>query len=279
MHTIHCISNTQDTGSFHTVVFVEVLSVDPKVASDLHRSSNFHSMEEQVDRLVDKVWKKFHPLPENARLMIAISGIPGSGKTGLASIMANRINQLYSDQYASQPPIAADIPMDGYHLTRAQLAQMPDPEYAAARRGAAFTFDGEKFLRLVQALREPITSETRILYAPSFDHAVKDPVDDDIPIAPTSRIIFFEGNYLSLNKEPWSSAAKLMDELWFVEVDFETARKRLVRRHVQAGIAKDEAEADKRAMENDLVNGQEIVDNRMDVQEIITSYYDTRWDR
>ncbi|EAL90117.1 hypothetical protein KXW98_000143 [Aspergillus fumigatus] len=236
-------------------------------------------MEEQVDRLVDKVWKKFHPLPENARLMIAISGIPGSGKTGLASIMANRINQLYSDQYASQPPIAADIPMDGYHLTRAQLAQMPDPEYAAARRGAAFTFDGEKFLRLVQALREPITSETRILYAPSFDHAVKDPVDDDIPIAPTSRIIFFEGNYLSLNKEPWSSAAKLMDELWFVEVDFETARKRLVRRHVQAGIAKDEAEADKRAMENDLVNGQEIVDNRMDVQEIITSYYDTRWDR
>ncbi|EAW10130.1 kinase-related protein [Aspergillus clavatus NRRL 1] len=233
-------------------------------------------MEEQVDRLVDKVWRKFQSVPNDARLMIAISGIPGSGKTGLAGIMANRINQLYSKQHPNST-IATDIPMDGYHLTRAQLAQMPNPEYAAARRGAAFTFDGEKFLRLVQALREPVTSESRSLYAPSFDHAVKDPVDDDIAIAPTSRVIFFEGNYLSLNKEPWSTAAALMDELWFVEVDFETARKRLVRRHIQAGLAKDEAEADKRAMENDLVNGREIVENRMDVQEIITSHYDTRW--
>lgn len=155
---------------------------------------------------------------------------------------------------------------------------MPDPIFAAARRGAAFTFDGEKFLRLVQALREPLTGASTNLYAPSFDHAVKDPVENDIAIPPTCRAIFFEGNYLSLNKEPWNEAAKLMDELWFVEVDFETARKRLIRRHVQAGIAKNEAEADKRARENDLVNGKEIVDYRMDVQEIIASHYDPRWD-
>lgn len=167
--------------------------------------------------------------------------------------------------------------MDGYHFTRAQLAQMPDPEYAAARRGAAFTFDGEKFLRLVQTLRERVTTDTGDIRAPSFDHAVKDPVEDDIPIPATCRAVFFEGNYLSLNKEPWNRAAGLMDELWFVEVDFETARKRLVRRHVEAGIARDEAEADKRARENDLVNGKEIVDFRMDVQEIVGSQHDPRW--
>ena len=155
---------------------------------------------------------------------------------------------------------------------------MPDPAYAVARRGAAFTFDGEKFLRLVQSLREPITTESRDIYAPSFDHAVKDPVEDDIAIPTTCRAVFFEGNYLSLNKEPWNQAAALMDELWFVDVDFETARKRLIRRHVEAGIAKDEEEANKRALENDLVNGREIVDFRMDVQEIVKSEYDTRWD-
>ena len=44
------------------------------------------------------------------------------------------------------------------------------------------------------------------------------------------------------------------------------------------GFWKDVDEADKRARENDLVNGKEIVDCRMDVQEIITSYYDGRWD-
>lgn len=221
---------------------------------------------------------KLRATPDNARLMIAISGIPGSGKTGLASMMAQRINQLYSPEHPGAPPIATAIPMDGYHLTRAELASMPDPEFAAARRGAAFTFDGEKFLRLVQALRDPLTVQSPSLYAPSFDHAVKDPIENDIAIPASCRAIFFEGNYLSLDKPPWNQAAKLMDELWFVDVDFETARKRLLRRHVQAGIAKNVDEADKRARENDLVNGKEIVDRRMDVQEIITSYYDGRWD-
>lgn len=169
--------------------------------------------------------------------------------------------------------------MDGYHLTRAQLAAMPDPVYAAARRGAAFTFDGEKFLALVRALRHPITSQTGSLYAPSFDHAVKDPVDGDIAIPASCRVIFFEGNYLSLNREPWSTAASLMDELWFVDVDFEVARKRLVRRHVKAGIAKDEEEADKRARENDLVNGREIVDERLPVQEMVSSIFDPVWEK
>ncbi|KAI9369113.1 P-loop containing nucleoside triphosphate hydrolase protein [Aspergillus egyptiacus] len=233
-------------------------------------------MESQVARLVDKVWDKFQKTPENARYMIAVSGIPGSGKTELAINMAQRINQIYGEQ--NEGLIAAAIPMDGYHLTRAQLAEMPDPEYAAARRGAAFTFDGEKFLQLVRALREPLTPTSKVLHAPSFDHAVKDPVDNDIPIAPTRRVIFFEGNYLSLNKEPWSSAAKLMDELWFVHVDFDIARQRLIRRHVKAGIAKDEAEAEKRANENDLVNGREILDCRLEVQEVISSCYDPGWE-
>ncbi|KAL4950509.1 P-loop containing nucleoside triphosphate hydrolase protein [Aspergillus filifer] len=233
-------------------------------------------MEPQVTRLVDKVWGKLQDTPSNARLLIAVSGIPGSGKTELAISMGKRINDLYSAQNEGRL-IAATIPMDGYHLTRAQLAQMPDPEMAAARRGAAFTFDGDKFLELVKALREPLTDQTQTLHAPSFDHAVKDPVDNDIPIAAERRVLFFEGNYLSLNKEPWSSAAKLMDELWFVEVDFDTARQRLIKRHVKAGIAKDEKEAEKRANENDLVNGREIVDCRLDVQEVITSSFDPKW--
>jgi pantothenate kinase len=192
-------------------------------------------------------------------------------------MVAERLNQLHAAENPSAPLIATSLPMDGYHLTRAQLAQMPDPEYAAARRGAAFTFDGEKFLLLVQRLRERVTTDTGDIRAPSFDHAVKDPVEDDIPIPATCRAVFFEGNYLSLNKEPWNRAAGLMDELWFVEVDFETARERLVRRHVEAGIARDEAEADKRARENDLVNGKEIVDFRMDVQEIVGSQHDPIW--
>ena len=211
--------------------------------------------------------------------MIAVSGIPGSGKTTLAATVAKRINALNRKPAlgGAQEDIAAFVPMDGYHLSRAQLDAMPDPVHAHARRGAEFTFDGDKFLELVRKLREPLCAESVTFHAPSFDHAVKDPLDDDILIQPTARVICFEGNYLSLNRSPWKDAAALMDELWFVDVDFDTARGRLVKRHVKAGIAEDEGQAHKRVTENDLVNGREIVDYRLDVHEVIVSREDPAW--
>lgn len=167
--------------------------------------------------------------------------------------------------------------MDGYHLTRAQLSAMPDPHTAHFRRGAAFTFDAPAFLELVKKLREPLCPETGTIYAPSFDHAVKDPVADDIPIAATSRIIVMEGNYLSLGKGEWKEAAELMDELWFVNVDEDVARRRLAKRHLAAGMVPDEEAGRQRADENDLVNGREIIEGKMKVDEEIYSREDSEW--
>jgi pantothenate kinase len=167
--------------------------------------------------------------------------------------------------------------MDGYHYSRAHLSAMPDPETAHARRGAAFTFNAGAFHQLVQSLAEPVTPTTPTFYAPSFDHALKDPKDDDIAILPTHRIVVFEGNYLTLDRPPWNHAAALMDELWFVQVDFEVARKRLVTRHVASGIADNEEMADKRARENDLLNGEEILENRLTIDEIVVSTEDEEW--
>ena len=112
-----------------------------------------------------------------------------------------------------------------------------------------------------------------------FDHAVKDPVADDIPIHPSARILIFEGNYLSLGSgaTEWREAAKLMDELWFVDVDFHTAKRRLVSRHIQAGLADNEESAARRAEENDLVNGKQIVDGRLEVHEVVKSQEDENW--
>lgn len=179
--------------------------------------------------------------------------------------------------FSPEGPPAAFVPMDGYHLTRSQLSAMPDPVNAHARRGAAFTFDGPAFHALVKSIRAPLRAGSGPVYAPSFDHAVKDPKEDDIAILPTHRIVVFEGNYIALDREPWNLAAGLMDELWFVDVDFEVARRRLIKRHVQAGIAKDEEEADRRARENDLVNGRKIVDFRVEVHEVVVSREDGEW--
>jgi pantothenate kinase len=185
--------------------------------------------------------------------------------------VSKRLNEKYAQEspgVSNSSPISAFLPMDGYHLSRAQLDAMPDPANAHARRGAAFTYDGESFFKLVKKLREPICPETNTLYAPSFDHSIKDPVNDDIAIAPSVRIVIFEGNYCSLDKDPWNQAAELMDERWFVDVDFKVARNRLIHRHVKAGIWADE---------NDLVNGQEIIDRRLDVDELVKSHDDAAW--
>lgn len=196
-----------------------------------------------------------------------------TGKTTFSQIITNRLNAL-SDP--SLPAPATFVPMDGFHLTRAALSSMPDPATAHFRRGAAFTFDAPKFLSLVQALSVSPIPDSPVL-APSFDHALKDPRDDDIAVAPEHHIVVLEGNYLALDKEVWRDAAALLDEVWFVEVDFEVARRRLRERHVRAGIVKDLEEGDRRAMENDLVNGKEIVDHRLRVDEVIRSHEDDGW--
>ncbi|KAI1756083.1 P-loop containing nucleoside triphosphate hydrolase protein [Xylaria castorea] len=237
-------------------------------------------MDEQVIRLVDKAWDRFQQTPEDRRFMIAIGGIPGSGKTTLSQTVTQALNARHANlhpEVREAVPIAAFVPMDGYHLTRAQLSALPDPATAHARRGAEFTFDGVSFLALVKALREPLTASSGTIFAPSFDHAVKDPKENDIAIHPGHRIVIFEGNYVVLDKQPWSEAAGLMDERWFVDVDFDVARRRLVARHVKAGIAKDEDEARKRADENDLVNGRQIVENRTHVHEVVVSRDDEKW--
>ena len=115
----------------------------------------------------------------------------------------------------------------------------------------------------MKQLRAPLGPESTTIYAPSFDHAVKDPVENDIPVAPTVQVCLFEGNYVALNKEGWAEAASLMDEVWFVEVDEKLARQRLVKRHVKSGIVRDEGEARKRADEIDLVNGRDIIEHRV----------------
>lgn len=207
---------------------------------------------------------------------------PSAGKTTLAARVTERLNARHhasNPALASCTTIATFLPMDGYHLTRAQLSAMPDPHTAHARRGAAFTFDAPAFLALVKRLREPLCPETGTLFAPSFDHAVKDPKAEDIAIPASSRVVVMEGNYLSLGTgaAEWREAAGLMDELWFVEVEFEVARSRLVKRHVASGIAGNEEEGGKRADENDLVNGREIVEGRLEVHEVIVSREDGAW--
>lgn len=169
------------------------------------------------------------------------------------------------------------IPLDGYHLTRKQLSEMPNAEEAIFRRGAAFTFDSQSYLKLVEKVRKPISPETPTIYAPSFDHAVKDPVANDISIPPTARIVIFEGLYTALDEPGWRDAHSLMDETWFVDASIPVATERVAKRNYAAGISSSYEESLDRTEKSDMRNGKEVLDKRLPVQEIVPSVEDESW--
>ena len=81
-----------------------------------------------------------------------------------------------------------------------------------------------------------------------------------------------------LDKTPWSAAAALMDLRWFVSVDRAVARLRLARRHVAAGLTATLEEGDRRAVENDLPNGEEVICLQVPgIDEVVTSVEDGNW--
>lgn len=91
-----------------------------------------------------------------------------------------------------------------------------------------------------------------MITAPSFDHALKDPTPHAVAIHPHHRIVIIEGLYTYLSVEPWCGAGRLLDERWLIEISLEEAEKRLVKRHVLSGVAKDHKEAVWRSNTNDM---------------------------
>ena len=187
-------------------------------------------------------------MPPSERLVIGLCGIPASGKSSFAQVVVNRVNQMSAN--GSDGEIAIYIGLDGWHLSRSALAAFPDPQEAFARRGAHWTFSATGYVDFVSKLRAPITDLP--IHAPSFSHAIKDPVEDDLQVTSSHRIVLIEGLYVFLNVEPWSVAGHLLHERWFLEVDLEVARERLVQRHVKSGVTDNLEEAMLRARDNDM---------------------------
>lgn len=210
------------------------------------------TMESTYQDLARRLLSHFDSLegknPGPARLVIAISGGPGSGKSTIAEAVARRV-QLMPGR--SCLPKVAVVSMDGYHLPRAVLDQMPNREEMYRRRGAPFTFDAEAVVSLVRRCKYGV-NET--ITAPSFDHALKDPVADGIVIPADTNIILIEGLYLLLDVKPWSQIGEIADEAWFVDVELGVAKDRVAERHVAAGIEKTMDLARRRVEANDELN-------------------------
>jgi pantothenate kinase len=159
------------------------------------------------------------------RRILGIAGPPGAGKSTLAAQLVEALAGL-----------AVLVPMDGFHLARAELDRLG----RAGRKGAPDTFDAAGYAALLRRVRTP--GEEGPVYAPAFDRTLEEPIAGAVPVPPHIPLVVTEGNYLLHDDGPWAPVRGLLDEVWFLDLDPDVRVRRLVDRHVRFGKPRPYAE-------------------------------------
>lgn len=179
---------------------------------------------------------------ENDRLLVAIAGPPGAGKTTLSEELISRVN-------ADAPGCAALMPMDGYHYDNRIL----QTRGLLDRKGAPETFNACGLLsdlRRVKACKHDVA-------IPLFDRR-EDLARANAAIISTShKAVIVEGNYLLLDQPVWSEIAALFDLTIWLSVNEPKLERRLIERWLEHGF--DPSYAERRARENDMKNVRTVI--------------------
>jgi pantothenate kinase len=175
---------------------------------------------EQVRSLEDLLALLPSPV-DGQRFLLGVAGSPGAGKSTVAQALARAAGATY-------------LPMDGYHLADVELARL----HLLDRKGHPDTFDPYGFAQLLGRLRQ---RPDHVVYAPAFDRALEQPLAGAVPIAPSADLVITEGNYLLLDQPAWRQVRHQLDEVWFVDVEDNLRRSRLLERHIRFGKSQSQA--------------------------------------
>ncbi len=214
------------------------------------------------------------------RRLIALAGLPGSGKSTVSRRWTDRVNEAHRAATSANADVASNVAiagnsaasahpsapamvalsMDGFHLTKAELARFAHPAEAFKRRGAPWTFDAAAFAERLQTLRRPDANGSAPVTWPGFEHGVGDPVANAVVVHPATRIVMVEGLYLLHQGHGWKHA-HYFDECWFLDVPMEVAMERLVKRHMASNHQTLEL-AQARLAGNDRLNAKMVWQSR-----------------
>ncbi len=159
------------------------------------------------------------------RRLLGIVGAPGAGKSTVAAAVVDAL-----------APLAALVPMDGFHLANSELHRLG----RADRKGAPDTFDAAGYVALLRRLR---SGDDDVVYAPAFHREIEEAVAGSLPVPRDVALVVTEGNYLLLETQPWAAVRGLLDQVWFVEQDENVRVERLIARHIAYGKEPEAARA------------------------------------
>ena len=155
------------------------------------------------------------------RRALGIAGGPGVGKSTLAQKLV-----------ADLGPVAAYVPMDGFHMKHAKLEALG----TVAAKGAPHTFEAGDFANFLIALK----AATGPMSGPGYSRKIEDVVDDAFTVPAETKLLVGEGNYLLLATAPWWRVKPLLDRAIYIGLDREIVRTRLMKRHAEEGLFTEE---------------------------------------
>jgi pantothenate kinase len=164
--------------------------------------------------------------PRSGRAVLGIAGAPASGKSTLAAL-------LMDDLERERPGAAVAVGMDAFHIGHRVLVEQGRTDV----KGAPETFDVGGYVHLLRRIR----NEPGPIYAPEFVREIEDSLANVVEVGPDTRLVVTEGNYLLLNRPPWDGVRELLDQAWFVRLDDDERRRRMVLRHLRHGHDPEEA--------------------------------------
>lgn len=179
----------------------------------------------------------------DGRILVALAGPPGAGKSTCAERLADELN-------ASVCGLAAVFPMDGYHFDDVIL----NARGLRARKGAPETFDVAGLCHMLERLH--LNKEEEIA-VPVFDRSLEIARAGARMISRDVGVLIVEGNYLLLDSLPWSTLAPFFDLTISISVTEDELRRRLMKRWQSNGIEASEIQA--RVEKNDLPNGRTVL--------------------
>ncbi|GIJ37949.1 nucleoside/nucleotide kinase family protein [Micromonospora andamanensis] len=159
------------------------------------------------------------------RQLLGITGAPGAGKSTLAAQVVEAVG-----------PAARLVPMDGFHLAQDELRRLG----RELRKGSLDTFDANGYVSLLRRLRR---KEPTSVWAPQFRRELEESIAGAIEVPPEVRLVVTEGNYLLVPNWPWDEIRALLHEAWFLDLDADLRRRRLVARHMAYGRSEQDARA------------------------------------
>lgn len=182
----------------------------------------------------------------SSRLIIAIAGPPGTGKTTTTNLLQARLEQAHGLKVQV-------VPMDGFHFDNSILDQIG----LRHRKGAPETFDVEGLASLLQRLS--LNASQDGIVVPVFDREIDLARASARLVPQETQVVLVEGNYLLLKTKPWADLIQYFDQTVMIDSPLDVLHARLMKRWLDHGFSPEEAAT--RVEENDLMNARLIARN------------------